>query len=276
MGYKSILVHMDDGKHCAARLAVAVDLAQRFGAHLIGLHALSAIPVPGYVATEIGVRTLAEIEAKARNASAARAEAEFNKAVAGAQLPGSEWRTADNDAVPATILNARYADVVVLGQPGPDDESSINSDFIEHVVLGAGRPAVIVPYAGTFTTVGKRVLVAWNGGREAVRALTDAIPVLREAERVHLMVFNRRSNGQNLPGADMGLYLARHGVEVEVSVQASDDVDVGNQILSRVADLGIDLIVMGAYGHSRMREMVLGGVTRTIFESMTAPVMMSH
>jgi nucleotide-binding universal stress UspA family protein len=139
----------------------------------------------------------------------------------------------------------------------------------------------MVPYTGKFQTIGKNILVAWNGGREATRALTDSIPLLREAEHVRLMVFNPPRNGdgngkERLPGADIALYLARHGVNVEVSVQSSEDVDVGNQILSRVADLGIDLVVMGAYGHSRLREMVLGGVTRTVIESMTAPVLMSH
>jgi len=281
MPYKTVLVHVDDSKNCAARLAVAVDLAQRNDAHLIGLFAISSIPVPGYVATEIGPKTLEDIENKARRAQADVAAELFDEMTSGAGLPGVEWRESKLDAVAAVKLHARYADLVVVGQPGPDDQSSVNKDFIEHVALGAGRPVVMVPYAGSFPKIGKNVLIAWNGGREATRALTDAIPLLRDAEQVRVVVFNPKKNGNGngngrLPGADIGLYLARHGVNVEVSMQSSEDVDVGNQILSRVADLGIDLVVMGAYGHSRMREMILGGVTRTVIESMTAPVLMSH
>jgi nucleotide-binding universal stress UspA family protein len=281
MPYKTLLVHVDDSKKCEARIAVAVDLARRSDAHLVGLFALSEIAVPGYVATEIGVQTLADIEERARRAQADNASALFDEMTAGAGLPGIEWRESKRDAVAAVKLHARYADLVIVGQPSPDEESSINKGFIEQVALAAGRPVVMVPYTGKFQTIGKNILVAWNGGREATRALTDSIPLLREAEHVRLMVFNPPRNGhgngkERLPGADIGLYLARHGVNVEVSVQSSDDVDVGNQILSRVADLGIDLVVMGAYGHSRLREMVLGGVTRTVLESMTAPVLMSH
>jgi nucleotide-binding universal stress UspA family protein len=282
MPYKTLLVHVDDSKNCAARIGVAIDLALRSDAHLIGLFAISSIPVPGYVATEIGVKTLADIEEKARRAQADAASALFDELTTGAGLPGVEWRESKLDAVAAVKLHARYADLVIVGQPSPNDESSTNKDFIEHVALAAGRPIVMVPYAGNFKTVGKNVLVAWNGGREATRALTDAIPLLRDAEQVRVIVFNpKKKNGNGndngrLPGTDIGLYLARHGVNVEVSVQSSEDVDVGNQILSRVADLGIDLVVMGAYGHSRLREMILGGVTRTVIESMTAPVLMSH
>jgi nucleotide-binding universal stress UspA family protein len=279
MPYKTMLVHVDDSNNCAARINVAVDLAQRSDAHLIGLFAISEIPVPGYVATEIGVKTLADIEEKARRAQADAASALFDELTTGAGLPGTEWRESKLDAVAAVKLHARYADLVIVGQPAPDDQSSVNKDFIEQVALAAGRPVVMVPYAGKFKSVAKNVLVAWNGGREATRALTDAIPLLREAEQVRVIVFNPKKNGNGngrLQGTDIGLYLARHGVNVEVSVQSSEDIDVGNQILSRVADLGIDLVVMGAYGHSRLREMILGGVTRTVIESMTAPVLMSH
>jgi len=281
MPYKTLLVHVDDGQNCAARIAVAIDLAQRSDAHLIGLFAISDIPVPGYVATEIGAKTLAEIEEKARRAQADAASALFDEMTAGAGLPGVEWRESKLDAVAAVKLHARYADLIVVGQPSPNDQSSVNKDFIEQVALAAGRPVVMVPYAGNFKSVARNVLVAWNGGREATRALTDAIPLLRAADQVRVMVFNPKKNGNGngngrLPGADIGLYLARHGIKVEVSVQSSEDVDVGNQILSRVADLGVDLVVMGAYGHSRLREMILGGVTRTVIESMTAPVLMSH
>jgi nucleotide-binding universal stress UspA family protein len=135
------------------------------------------------------------------------------------------------------------------------------------------------PYAGDFPTVGKRVLIAWDAGREAARAASDALPLLRRADAVEVAVFDpqraRRNHGAQ-PGADIALFLARHGVKVSVHTQSGAGYDVGAQILSRAADTSADLIVMGAYGHARVRELVLGGVTRTVLEAMTVPVLMSH
>jgi nucleotide-binding universal stress UspA family protein len=276
MPYKTFLVHVDNGKYCPARLDMAIHLARRFDAHLVGLHALTAVRLPAYAIAEAGA-TLIEAQKSVAREQASRAESLFKKAIAGAGLNSTEWRVSSDDAVDAVTLHARYADVVVLGQPRERDGSGVESDFAERVVLSAGRPVLMVPYAGKFEGVGKRILVAWNTGREATRAVTDAIPMLREAEQVHVVVFNPEGTAHGaVPGADIGLYLARHSVPVEVSYHRADDIDVGNQLLSRVADLGIDLIVMGAYGHSRLRELVMGGATRTILESMTAPVLMSH
>jgi nucleotide-binding universal stress UspA family protein len=137
---------------------------------------------------------------------------------------------------------------------------------------------LLVPYAGRFPDAGKRVLVAWNASAEASRAIADALPLLARAESVNVIVFETGKAGDHgeEPGADAALYLARHGVKATVSRYGSPDIDIGSQILSRAADMTADLIVMGAYGHSRMRELVLGGATRTILESMTAPVLMSR
>jgi len=276
MTYKTILVHVDNGKYCPARLDMAIHLARRFDAHLVGLHALTAVRLPAYAIAEAGA-TLLEAQRTVAQEQADRAESLFMKAIAGAGLASTEWRVSSDDAVDALTLHARYADVVVLGQPRERDSSGVESDFPERVILAAGRPVLMVPYAGKFEGVGKRVLVAWNTGREATRAVTDSIPLLREADQVHVVAFNPEGTAHGaVPGADIGLYLARHGVPVEVSYHRADDIDVGNQLLSRVADLGIDLIVMGGYGHSRLRELIMGGATRTILESMTAPVLLSH
>jgi nucleotide-binding universal stress UspA family protein len=165
----------------------------------------------------------------------------------------------------------------VIGQPHAADASGVEPDFAERLLLSGGRPLLIVPYAGEFGDVGKRALVAWNASREAARAVTDAIPLLREAQGVQIVAFDPEGAAHGeIPGADIGLYLARHGIKVTVSQQTAPDVDVGNQLLSRAAELGSDLIVMGGYGHSRLRELVLGGVTRTLLGSMTVPVLMSH
>jgi nucleotide-binding universal stress UspA family protein len=277
MSYKTILVHIDPGKRCSVRVEVAIQLALQHDAHLVALHALAPFEPPGYVLAEMGP---AIIEAQRRVAAAAiaRTEDAFTKQVSAADLRNMEWRTAIDDPVDAMSLHARYADLVVIGQTADaSDGSHVPADFPERLVLAAGRPVLILPSVGSFATIGKRILVAWNPSREAARAVTDSIPLLRLAETVHVMAVNpKAAEHGTVAGADIGLYLARHGVRVEVKTDHGAEIDVGNELLSRAADLDADLIVMGGYGHSRLKEWVLGGATRTILESMTAPVLMSH
>ncbi len=278
MPYKTILVHVDNGARAPVRIGVACQLARRFDAHLVGLHALTVVKLPGYarVAVEGGAQ-LGEYQAKLAAETARQAKQVFERGVSAAGLTKSEWRESRDDAADVVPLHTRYADIVVIGQPNEADASGVEPDFAERLLLSAGRPIVLVPYAGNFTDIGKRALVAWNASREAARAVTDSIPLLREAQGVHVVAFNPDAAALGeVPGADIGLYLARHGIKVNVSQQTAGDVDVGNQLLSRAADLDADLIVMGGYGHSRLKELVLGGVTRTLLESMTAPVLMSH
>jgi nucleotide-binding universal stress UspA family protein len=133
-----------------------------------------------------------------------------------------------------------------------------------------------VPYAYERKPVGRRILVAWNGSREAARAVGDAMPLLERAEHVQVAVFRPDAGPGELPGADLAAHLARHGARANVTRHEASDIDVGNLLLSTAFDAQADLIVMGAWGHSRLAELVLGGVTRTILESMTVPVLMSH
>jgi nucleotide-binding universal stress UspA family protein len=276
MSYKTILVHIDPGKRCATRVEVAIRLAQQHDAHLVALHALAPFEPPGYVMAEMGPAII-DSQKHAAAAELVRTERLFNEQASAAGLRNAEWRTAIDDPVDAMTLHARYADLVVVGQTDHTDGSNVPSDFPERLVLAAGRPVLILPSVGSFPTLGKRVLIAWNASREATRALTDAIPMLRAAASVNVMAVNpRRGEHGKLPGADIGLYLARHGVRVDVKTDLGAEIDVGNELLSRAADLDADLIVMGCYGHSRLKEWVLGGATRTILESMTAPVLMSH
>lgn len=276
MTYRTILVHVDESRRCPARIEVAIGLARRYDAHLIGLSVFRTFEPRGYVAVELGA-SVREIQRRLAAEHAARAEAIFNRAMAAAGMTNVEWRASSNDPVSALALHARYADLVVLGQPDPSDVAALDSDFAQQVVLEAGRPVLMVPYVGSIETLGKRVLVAWNTSAEATRALTDAIPLLRDADAVHVISFNPGAEEHgDVPGADIGLYLARHRVRVEAKIDRAQGIDVGNELLSRAADLGVDLMVMGAYGHTRFREMVLGGATRTILESMTVPVFLSH
>ena len=277
MTYRTILVHVDNGKRAAERVELAFGLAESFDAHLVGLFALSAPRIPSYALAEAGPVVI-EAQAHFRAEAARAAEALFRGAAARHGRSKTEWRASGRDALDAALLSARYADLVVAGQAEPGESAAMAPDFAEELVLGAAKPVLLVPYAGRFAQLGKRVLVAWNTGREAARALTDALPLLARASAVNVVSFNPASSDADhgdVPGADIGLFLARHGVKIAVEHQSSE-VDVGNQILSRAADLQADLIVMGAYGHARMRQIVLGGVTRTLLETMTVPVLMSH
>jgi nucleotide-binding universal stress UspA family protein len=276
MSYKTILVQIDSGQRCPIRVEVAIRIALQHDAHLVGLQALMPFEPPGYVMAEMGPAII-EAQRQVAAAEIARAEAAFTKQTSAAGLRNVEWRSAIDDPVEAMTLHARYADLIVIGQADSADNAHIPSDFPERLVLAAGRPVLILPAVGSFPSLGKRILVAWNPAREATRAVTDAIPLLRLADTVHVMAVNPRAGEHGaVAGADIGLYLARHGVRVEVKTDHGAEIDVGNELLSRAADLDADLIVMGGYGHSRLKEWVLGGATRTILESMTVPVLMSH
>jgi nucleotide-binding universal stress UspA family protein len=276
MSYKTILVHLDSPPRSAEWLAFAFGLAAQFEAHLVGLYSPGVRRIPSYALAEAGA-ALRDLVEQRRAENARQAQKQFREAAARHGDAGAEWRAADTAAA-AVCLSARYADLVVAAQPEPQDAPEARL-LADELALSAGRPVLFVPYAGRFAAAGKRVLIAWDGGREAARAVSDALPFLKRAEAVEVAVFDpergRRNHGEQ-PGADIGLYLARHGVKVSAHRQSGAGFDVGAQILSRAADTSADLIVIGAYGHSRMRELVLGGVTRTMLESMTVPVLMSH
>jgi nucleotide-binding universal stress UspA family protein len=280
MEYKTIVVHLDAHPRRMARLDIALRLAAQSGGHVVGLFATDAVPMPRYAGAEW---SNALVEAGEQQMEAARSEAQaaFQEALAQHPAISSEWREDGSGALEAVSLSARYADLVIAGQHEPDAEidSRVGSRFAEDLVLALATPLLLVPYAGRFETLGERALLAWDASPQALRAATGALPLLRRARNVQVTVFDADKHRQvhgEMPGADITLFLSRHGVKATVSQQRSVDGDVGCAILSRAADQGTDLIVMGAYGHSRAKERVLGGATRTIFQSMTVPVLMCH
>jgi nucleotide-binding universal stress UspA family protein len=277
MDYKTILVHLDAGKTAASRLESAVQLAQKFEAHVVCLYALAANPIPS-PAAEAG-QTLVDAQNRARADMLASARRVYDECVRRTGYERIEWRASDDDALAAVALHARYADLVVIGQKNEEWPSGVSKEFEERLLLAAGRPVLIVPYAFERKGLGERIVVAWNASREAARAVSDALPLLQRAKHVHLIAFNPGRGGGahgEVPGADIGLMLTRHGVKLTVSQYEARDIDVGNLLLSRAFDYSADMIVMGAWGHSRLQELVMGGVTRTLLQSMTVPVLMSH
>lgn len=279
MTIKNILVHVDHGKAMPARVDYALRLARQCDAHLTGLHCVTPIYLPGYLRAELPepvLRAQSEREAAERVAD----KAAFDRAVAASgHAAKSEWRAVQGDSIDALVLHGRYADLVVVGQSDAEDARDDIVDLPGAVALELGRPVLAVPHSGTFDRIGEHVLVAWNASREATRAVNDAMPILAKAKKVTVLAVNPHggTHGHGAqPGADIALHLARHGVKAEAAQLSTDDLDPGDLLLSRAADLGADLIVMGAYGRSRLREMVLGGVTRHMMQHMTVPVLLSH
>jgi len=171
---------------------------------------------------------------------------------------------------------ARFFDLAVVGQSEPETNAS-EAIIVEAALFDSGRPVIIIPYIQKAPLKLDRVMVCWDGGRAAARAIGDALPLLRRAGSVEVViVINEHGKQDQIEGADIGAHLARHGLNIEVKRIPLGDIDVGDVLLSHAADAEIDFIVMGGYGHSRLREFVLGGVTRSMLRTMTAPVLMSH
>ncbi|WP_179401321.1 universal stress protein [Burkholderia guangdongensis] len=277
MSYKTLLVHLDDSRRCSARVELALDLAGRWNAHLIGLYVVCQDMLEPLRRPDEPLK-LAVYE-RLCDERRRQAEAAFLEAAerAGRRV---EWRAPAGPSTDTAMLHARHADLIVLGQFNPHDRTTtIAHHFVEDVLMGSGRPAIVVPYAGQVRTIGENVLVAWDGGREAARAIGDALPLLERARFVTVeTVERRRPDPDKTPaGVDVAAYLERHGIQASFSATPRDgDIGSGATLLNRSSDLNADLIVMGAYSHTRIHERVLGGATRTILETMTVPVLMSH
>jgi nucleotide-binding universal stress UspA family protein len=277
MGYKTILVHCDASRGSSVRLKIALDLADRFDAHLVGLHVRQGFQAPAFTDAGPAMETLYRSYERTLSAEEEAASKAFQEAV-GHKGYSSEWRVADGYVDRMVASQARYADLVVVGQADPDaGPTAPPSDLAEEVVMAGERPVLIVPFIGTAKPPGKTVLLCWNDTREAARAATAALPVLKAAERTIVLIIDpHEAEVPQEPGADVASWLARHGVKVTVQRDAAADTDVGGVILSRAADHDIDLIVMGIYGHSRLRERVMGGASRTLLSSMTVPLLVAH
>jgi nucleotide-binding universal stress UspA family protein len=279
MSFKTILVHLDASERAHPRLEAALHVAKQHDAYLVALYAVYT-PEPASFYVMAGYAGYYADREQQRIERRAALERLFHAELVRAQLKG-EWRVADARANDAVSRQARYADLVIAGQADNDDpETYIDDNFPENLVLSAGRPVLLIPHADAFPTIGTRVLVAWDGSREATRALHDAEPLLARATQVTVVTIAGAKDdapGERIPGADIALALARHREHVDLlAVEAGDSRGVGGILLSRAYETGSDLLVMGAYGHPRWHELVMGGATRTILKSMNVPVLMSH
>lgn len=171
---------------------------------------------------------------------------------------------------------ARRFDLCVVAQPGSEG-AAVAKMIVEGALFDSGRPVIVVPYIQTAPFKLDRLMICWDGSRPAVRAIADAMPLLALARRAEVVIVADKAEKEDeLDGIDIGQHLARHGIDATINRIIRDDIDVAGVLLSHAADSGADLMVMGGYGHSRVREFILGGVTRSMLRSMTAPVLMSH
>jgi nucleotide-binding universal stress UspA family protein len=276
MTYKTILVHLNDSRRAEKVLEPAAQLATRFNAHLIGLHVCSAVPAPPIPMASSALGSI--VAAERRNSEAI---ADTFKRMTTGQPYVAEWqlqKVSHLDLAGVVMERGRAANLIVAGQTDPEWDLSPVMDFPEHLVLESGRPVLVIPYAGRYSTIGRRVVVAWKAARESARAVFDALPLLLGAEAVHILEVKERPDDVSTlaPDTSIAAALARHGIKPEVRTSIASELSVGDEILSRVADLAADLLVIGAYGHSRFRELVFGGTTRHIARHMTLPTLLSH
>ncbi|MGQ5525134.1 universal stress protein [Chitinimonas sp. PSY-7] len=279
MSYKSVLVLVDSGPRVAKHVSFALKLAQQHGARLTGLYVTDR---PSEVIGFNGDRVPEVYDILQRNleVDAAKARAIFEQEAKQVDGVQTEWRQYIGSAINTACVNARYHDLTILGQ---DDRKYLGrntpSGLPQAIVLGSGKPVLVLPYAGEFDLPGHHILIGWDAGREATRAVADALPLLARAQQVTVMIVNpqvsEHGHGE-VVGADIAVFLARHAINVEVKRESGLSRNVGNTLLNSAADMNVDLIVMGLYGHSRLLELVLGGTSRTILQTMTVPVLLSH
>jgi len=278
MSYRDITVHLTLDPRNGARTQLAIALAKRFAAQLTGFYTVPPPNVPYYMGEYIPTEMIQKQMDDAQVASAANHEA-FIAACTAANLP-HRWRQSDLVPVEALRIQARASDLVIVGQPdpSPSDPGVIpyGTDVLpQELALQSGRPVLAVPHQGSFTDLGRRVMVAWNGKREAARATHDAMPLLKGAESVVLLRMGPEKKGRTSleDGADL---LRRHGIRVEAVSAEDNGMKVGPALLAEAASRECDLLVMGAFGASRLRELVFGGVTESILAGMTLPVLLSN
>jgi nucleotide-binding universal stress UspA family protein len=274
---KDIVVNLGIGERANQAGDYAVSVAAAFDAHLAGIAFLYDPIVPisgaGYIPADV-------IDSQERD-NAAAAKAALDRFAAASKRAGVSAEPLTMSASLGGVAEqfsriARRFDLSIVGQAEPET-SAIEDVIAEAALFESGRPVIVVPYIQKDPLKLDQVMVCWDGSRAAARAIGDAMPLLEKSKRVEIVIVaNERGKQDEIAGADMGAHLARHGLNVEVRRTVLGDIDVADILLSHAADSGSDFIVMGGYGHSRLREFVLGGVTRSIFRSMTAPVLMSH
>jgi nucleotide-binding universal stress UspA family protein len=293
VSYRTILVHLNDSRRARKLLHHAAEIARAFEARLIGLHVSPTFH--GRAVDPEYPRTPASHDLQlSRDEEAEQIRSIFEE-VADAERFGGDFRRfcgefsrlAAETCSPLDIVAARAhgADLVIASQTDRDWGLSALLDFPEQIAVMSGRPLLVVPNAAESPALPTAAIIAWNQRREATRAMYEALPLLREARTVELLVIeerdddgglDRRLDPQLLPMSAVAEALAAHGIRPSAVTSKSSGAPIGSQICARAEEQGADLVVMGAYGHSRLRELVLGGATQHMLSHMTVPTFFSH
>jgi nucleotide-binding universal stress UspA family protein len=272
---KTIVVHVAEDADLVGRLATASSLALAHGAHLVGLSTHPTdLHIPaglrGRGASLGFVREMKQLADEHERTCRRIFDSEMARSGVSA-----EWRRDDREPMEALALHSRYADVVIVSQTPPATvEEFLTGERPDHLALTAASPTIVLPHGKAVDAPGQRVLIAWRSGREAARAVRDSLPVLRRAQRVDVLTVGPAEQ-DHLPGAEIAAYLARHSIKVETRANYGDD-EPGQIILTIAREIGADLVVLGAYGRSRLRELILGGTTKYMLSHTTMPLWLSH
>ena len=279
MAIKDILVHLSGTKYGHVVVDAAITLAERHDARLIGIFAGVPYDMPTYVVAQLPPEVIQQHQQNVEeNEAAAKTafEETCKKNGISCETRSGDWRDQVEDVICA---HARYADIVVMGQPNDDVDAQRTRAIADHVILGSGTPVIVTPRTPALKGMGTKVLIGWDGSDHAARAVRNALPILKSAKSVKVLCVDPKPGVRglgDLPGADLARYLASHGVNAEADHYKSEGKGVGVVLLNEAANIGADMIVVGGYGHSRLGELILGGATNTLLDSMTVPVLFAH
>ena len=278
MAIKDIVCLLDiETDLTTAPVQIASELATQLDAHLTGVSPLIEPIVPALMVQPVPDQFISD----ARNRAEEKAHSSLQRFSDYASRCGVAFETRLMDVTPGgldTFVNhTRMCDLIVIGQDNPDRPEPLRSDLIEAALFDSGRPILVVPYVGIEAFAAKRVMVAWDGSKTAARAIHAAMPILELADEVQVvMVEAKKLHLPGDPGADLAVYLSRHGIKVAVEKIPAPASGVADALLNHISDNQIDLVIMGGYGHSRVREFILGGATRGMLNAMTVPCIMAH
>jgi nucleotide-binding universal stress UspA family protein len=280
MPYRSLLVLLDQDPLCPARTLTAIRLAKACDARLTGLAPTGLVDLPGAHMAAASVAEFAALAWDTLREQADEAANQFRKSCLAAGFQNFDTFVEEGDCAPALLRQAHCHDLTLLTQADPAQAwHSHTAQVVEQLVLFSARPTLLLPYAGSFELPGETVMVAWDDSREAARAVADALPLLRLARRIHVVTWKENgvleANARPAGLEPLRRWLLAHDLSAELHTETTSN-RIADAMLSYAADLDADLIVMGAYGHARWAERVLGGATRGLLKSMTVPVLMSH
>ena len=276
MSFRTILVNLNETTNTEAVIVTATTLAREFEARVTGLYIVPASPVYPSAQYE-PIPEMFETHREYFRRQSASVEATFKAAFPG-NSPGHRLRikkSASPLVAESVIEWGRCFDLIVLSKTDTKSELGIELDFVPSIAVAAGRPVMVVPFNKPVASSPETVVIGWNGSRESARALFDGLPILKRAKTIHVISVDC-SRSESLPGEGIVDALHSHGIEVVVTPVESGGETAGHVLLKKVADTGAGLLVIGAYGHSRLREFILGGVTRTVLRDMKCPVLLSH